>query len=257
MTNECLEPIYGEDGEECYLLPVFPRITLNSSSAQSRLRCSAFVIGHDCLLSNMERWLHSAIWRNSSWEMYLSKLARSGLINLYSRTRRSHRHRPTPTVVGWCQGWQSTHCNAGECFPECWRYENPRLSQASILPGRDNEGPSLALILTPSVSEPHLSWIIMQSNTGALGLCQIDIWLLSVLLTLDCWVDADWQWPAVPAVSLLSSSVIFGHNLVALGPAWAGQCHKHIYIPWENFSVNQRTVQPVSACLAGVELKYN
>ena len=142
-----------------------PLITLNSSSAQSRLRCSAFVIGHDCLLSNMERWLHSAIWRNSSWEMYLSKLARSGLINLYSRTRRSHRHRPTPTVVGWCQGWQSTHCNAGECFPECWRYENTRLSQASILPGRDNEGPSLALILTPSVSQS-------QSLTSPGSLCR-------------------------------------------------------------------------------------
>ena len=79
MTNECLEPVYGDDGEECYLLPVSSLITLNSTSAQSRLRCSAFVIGHDCLLSNMERWLHSAIWRNSSREMYLSKLARPDL----------------------------------------------------------------------------------------------------------------------------------------------------------------------------------
>ena len=76
------EPIYGEDGEECYLLPVSSLITLNSTSAQSRLRCSAFVIGHDCLLSNMARWLHSAIWRNSSREMYLSKLARAEIINL-------------------------------------------------------------------------------------------------------------------------------------------------------------------------------
>ena len=147
MTNECLEPIYGQDGEECYLLPVSPLITLNSTSAQSRLRCSAFVIGHDCLLSNMERWLHSAIWRNSSWEMYLSKLARAELINLdlpHSEVPQSHS--PTLTMVGcWMMprvAKQSTRCNeenvsqsAGERkIPACLGHQS---YQGGIMMGPD------------------------------------------------------------------------------------------------------------------------
>ena len=150
MTNECLEPIYGQDGEECYLLPVSTLITLNSTSAQSRLRCSAFVIGHDCLLSNMERWLHSAIWRNSSLEMYLSKLATARIINPdFPYSEFSSFHRSTVRMFGCCQGWQSkvkqgTRFNSGErMFPRVVREENTRLSRASILPGRIMREPDL------------------------------------------------------------------------------------------------------------------